>query len=174
MESSQAKKLMQAVEATGIEKYSFDTDVTTNYYHDGKTCLAIPDFNLGGIHAVKKNGFAGPYGYFESDKKCCYYFSDFTDVHEFRTAGDPEQIKAFLEFMGLSVSDEQVKVLKWMEESSNDLVPITGDYTFKKLTQEEYDALDDEAKEKYDNAKKQHDLEKAGISGKASISVQLG
>ena len=174
MTGAQARKFMEAIEASGIKKYSFNTDVSTTYYNDGESAIAIPDYTLDGVHAVKKNGFAGSHNNFDIDKRCCYYFSDFGDIHEVRTAGTNDEIKTFLEAMGLSLTDEQVKILKWMDGSSSDLKPITGNYTFKYISDEEYEKLTPEEKAAYDEAKKQYELRKAGISGKASISVTMG
>lgn len=174
MNSNQARKFMEAVEAAGIDKYSFNTDVTTAYYHDGKTCCVVPDYNLDGIHAFKKNNFSGAVSYFKGDnKKIAYYFSDFGDVHEVRTVGNMSQMKKFAEAMGITLTDDVINVFKWMEGSTSDLKPITGDYTFKYLTDEEYDKLTPEQKEAYDENKKQYELRKAGISGVASVSIQM-
>lgn len=175
MTAEQSQHFISAIEAAGITKYSYNTDVSTAYYNDGKTCFVIPDYSLGGIHAVKKNGFAGANGgHFEKDKICCYYFSDFGDIHEVRTAGSPDQIKAVLEGMGLTLDDEKVKILKWMEESTSDLKPITGDYTFTPVSDKEYESMTEEEKVTYDRAKSLYELRKAGISGKASVSIQMG
>lgn len=174
MVKAQAQKIKSAIESTGLKIYSFNSDVTSNFYNDGKTAVAVVDLNMECIHAFKKNGFGGASTYFPNDKRVCYYFADFADVHEFRTAGTPEEIKNFVAALGLTLDDDQIKILEWMNATTSDLKPITGNYKFKYISDEEYGKLTPEEKAKYDEAKKQYELEKAGISGKASVSVTLG
>ena len=42
MNSNQAKKFMDAVEAANIKSYQFDTDLGTHLYHDGVRAIARP------------------------------------------------------------------------------------------------------------------------------------
>ena len=172
MTKAQSDRILAAIEAAGIDKYMYTTDIPTHFLNDGKTAFTIADDD--GVHAFFKNGFAGAHSYFPNETQICYYFADYGDIHEFKTAGTKDQMLAFINALGLSITDDQVKILKWMDAVRNDLKPITGDYKFKKLSDEEYNKLTPEEKEKYDAAKKQYELEKAGISGKASISVQVG
>ena len=174
MTSQQMDALVSALDTAEIDIYSLAVDTPTYYYNDKKTQFIIPDNSKDGIHAVKKNGFGGAYSYFSKDFGCCYHFVDYADIHEFRTAGTPDKMQKFLEALNLNLTDEQVTILKWMQESTSDLRPITGDYTFKPISQEEYDALTPEEKAIYDERLKQYNLRKAGISGQASISVQMG
>ena len=172
MTYEQAQKLEAACEAAGIDTYIYATDMPTYHLNNNKNAFTIIDSD--GVHAFSKNGFGGAHNYLPTDSQVCYNFAEFVDVHEFKTAGTKEQIMKFVEQVGLTLSEDQVKILTWIDSVRNDLKPITGDYTFKLLTEEEYEALTEEEKAKYDAAKKQHDLEKAGISGKASVSVQIG
>ena len=172
MTKAQADKLEAAAKAAGIDRFLYAVDTPSYFYNNGKTAFTILDND--GVHAFYKNGFGGAHTYFPNETQVCHNFAEFVDIHEFRTAGSKEQILEFIDQLGLTITDDQIQILTWIDSVRNDIVPITGDYNFKYLTDEEYEALTPEEKEKYDAAKKQYELEKAGISGKASISVQLG
>lgn len=174
MTSEQARKLMSAIQSADITQYSFNTDVTTAYYNDGKTSFVVPDYTIEGVHAFKKNGFGGSHTYFPNEKKCCYYFSDFGDIHEFRTAGTVDEIKAFMDALEIDLTDDQIKILYWMQGSTNDIKPLTGDYKFIPKSPEAVEAMTEEEREQYEAELKKYELRKAGIDGKASISIQMG
>lgn len=173
MTSQQMDKILEAMEAAGITYYSVGSDMPSYFYNDEEHHIIIPDNSLDCIHAFRKNGFGGAHSYLPDKMKVTYACVDYADIHEVKVGGSADQMITFADSLGLNLTDDQKNILRWIDKSTSDLKPITGDYTFKPISEEEYEALTEEEKEIYDKKLKQYNLEKAGISGKASISVQM-
>lgn len=171
MNADIANKIKSAIDSTGLKLYRFRSMNNLNFDNDGETKFVDIDTGTEAIHNVQRN-YGGAYKVL-GDKEFLYRNAGYPEISEFEICGDYNEITAFLEAMGIELTDERVKILKNIDTMKRDIVPFTGDYTFKVLSQEEYDALTPEEKEKYDAEKKQYDLRKAGISGRASISIDM-
>lgn len=166
MNVDQCKKFMEAVEAAGIKTYQFDTDLGTHLYHDTVNAVAIPNHDLECVVAFRANQFNGSHGVYRKNIQCV--MSDYGDIHECRTAGTFNEVMKFAEIMGVTLSEEDSKILLSIENNNNDIKPITGNYVdkFNYLTQKQYEALSDEEKAKYDSEKAAFEEAKQKYIGK--------
>lgn len=164
MTAEQCKKFMDAIKGAEIKVYEFDTDLGTHLYNDGVNAVAIPNHDLNAVIAFRSNKFNGSHGVYTSNVQTVV--SDYGDIHEIRTAGSSEQIIKFAKAMGLSLTDDQVKIIVNIDKANYDIKPETGNYLgFHFLTQKQYDELSDEEKEKYDSEKAKYEEEKAKYIG---------
>ena len=159
---------LDAVEAAGIKEYSMDTDLGTHFYNNTDNAIIVADDSHEIAWCIRKNDAYGSATMF-SGKPILAFGCDYVDIHEVRVAGNADQIKAFEESIGLNslLTDEQKETFRKIGITKKDIFPITGDYTFKELSEEEYEALDEDAKAKYDEAKRQEELRKDGLLTRA-------
>ncbi len=149
MNSSQASNFVSAMENAEISSYYFVTDMSTNFYHDGKTAIC----KLNGDLLVN---FRKPqYPAYRTINGAEVMIADLADIHEARAIGTAEQIKEVASTLGVSLSDEEYAILLDIDKRDVDLVPATGNYIeFVFIPKDEYDKLTDEQKAEYDEAKK--------------------
>lgn len=149
MTSSQASTFISAMENAEIGTYYFVTDMSTNFYHDGKTAIC----KLNGDLLVN---FRRPqYPSYRTVNGAEVMISDVVDIHEARAVGTAEQIKKVASTLGVALSDEEYAILLDIDKKNVDIVPATGNYIeFVFIPKEEYDKLTDEQKAEYDEAKK--------------------
>ena len=148
MNSSQVSNFISAMEDAGITAYYFVTDTPTNFHHNENAIV-----KLNGDLLVN---FRKPqYAHYRSINGAEVLVADVTDVHEGRAIGTAEQLKQVAQTLGVSLSDDEYKLLLAVDKKNVDLVPATGNYIeFVFLTAEEYEKLTDEQKAAYDEAKK--------------------
>ena len=81
-----------------------------------------------------------------------FQMSDIIDIHRAEVQGDYEIIKKFIDAYGLSLTDDQLKVLITIDRNNTIVKPVTGDYTvtYHKLSEEEYNDLSEAKKKEYD------------------------
>ena len=164
MNVDQCKKFMAGVESAEIKAYQFDIDDGTHLYHDGKTAIAIPNHDLGAVVAIRSSNFGGSHNAYTN--KVQAVLSDYGDIHSVRASGTSEQITKFVAELGVTLTDEQLKVVVNIDKYNYDIIPATGNYLgFKPLTQKQYEALSDEEKAKYDSEKDAYEKEKAQYIG---------
>lgn len=148
MTSSQASNFISAMEDAKINNYYFVTDTPTNF-HNNENAI------------VKLNGdllvnFRKPqYSHYRSINGAEVLIADLTDVHEARAIATAEQLKQVADSLGVSLTDDEYKILLNIDKKDVDLIPVTGNYIeFVFMTTEQYNALSDEEKAAYDDAKK--------------------
>ncbi|MBR6289473.1 MAG: hypothetical protein IKR19_09060 [Acholeplasmatales bacterium] len=148
MTSSQVSNFISAVEDAGVTKYYFVTDTPTNF-HNNENAI------------VKLNGdllvnFRKPqYAHYRTINGIEILAADVADVHEARAIGTADQLKQIAQTLGVSLSDDEYKLLINVDKKNVDLVPATGNYIeFVFLPKAEYDLLSDAEKAAYDEAKK--------------------
>ena len=83
-------------------------------------------------------------------------------VEEIRVGGNLKEMKAYIEALGFSLTEEETKKIVKIESYSNRTInPPTGDYfNFNYLTEEEYNALTPEEKAEYDKKKNAYEAYK--------------
>lgn len=170
MRANIIEKIMGAVEETGIKKYHFVTSNIDNFYNDDRN-IVIVDMDTSSISNITKrrvitNGYDG---------KLMYQVASFDDIHQFKFGGTYKEIKEFVDALGYSLTDDQVKILLELEASETTLIPEQEDYTFRYLTKEQIDRLPDDEKEAYEEELKKHEdeLARRGLGQRMSISVQV-
>ena len=164
MNVDQCKKWMQAIKAAGIKTYQFDTDLGTHLYHDGVNAVAIPQHDLNAVVAIRANGFGGSHNTYKNNVQAV--LSDYGDIHEVRTGGTSEQILKLVESLGVSLSDEEVKIVVNIDKGNYDIKPETGNYNqFHYLTQKQYEALSENEKAEYKSEKEKYEADKAKYIG---------
>lgn len=163
MNATQCKAFMDAVEAAEITTFTFDSDLSSHFRNDGKRNIVKPDYDKECMVAFRANHtFGGSEKTFDPNIEVIV--SDFGDIHEVRTAGNYEQIKAFIEsFGGIDMTDDDFKILLEVDGANYNINPVTGDYVnaFHYLSKKEYDALTPEEQEAYDEAKAVYEKAKA-------------
>lgn len=156
MNADQCKKWLAAIESAGIKAYQFDTDLGTHLYHDGEHAIALTSDDLNAVVAIRSNNFGGSHNTYKNNVQVV--MSDYADIHEVRTGGTSEQIRKLVKELGITLTDEQVKIIVDIDKYNYDIKPETGNYLrFRYLTQNQYDALSDEEKAKYDSEKKEYE-----------------
>lgn len=164
MNVDQCKKWMAAIEAAGIKTYQFDTDLGTHLYHDGVNAVAIPAHDINAVVAIRNNAFGGSHNTYSNNVQAV--LSDYGDIHEVRTGGTSEQIIKLVEQLGITLKEEEVKIVVNIDKANYDIKPETGNYKrFRILTQNQYDALSDEEKAKYDSEKAAYEEEQRKYIG---------
>lgn len=156
MKDTQAKAFMNAIKASGISVYEFVTSLNTHLYNDGKRSIAKCDMNKGCCVGIRSTATAGTTSSFADNVQVV--MANFDDVHEVRTAGTYEQVKAFVESFGLDLTTDELKIILEIDKHNYDINPATGDYNgFKYLSSAEYLALSEEDKAKYDAEKAKYE-----------------
>lgn len=174
MNKTQCQKWMAALNAAELTSYQFDTDLGTHLMNDGKNAIAIPVDEIEAVLAIRTNNLAGSHNVYANNVQAV--LSDYADVHEVRTAGTSDQIKKLVETLGVTLTDEQVKIIVEIDKRNYDIKPATGDYVnrFRYLTQKQYEALSEDEKAKYDSEKKKYETDKKNYIGQnmaASITM---
>ena len=172
MTEEQTSKLLDAVEAAGINSYEFTSDIDTHLYHDGvRHLIKVKGDMIYGIRSAK-NG--GSHNTFSANVQVVGMWCE--DAHEFRTAGNYQQIKTFMDELGVELSADEFKVVLALDKMNSDIIPVTGDYNnFVPLSDEEYAKLTPEGKEAYDAKKAEYEDHKKNYIGQnMALGVRLG
>lgn len=173
MELSTALKFMDAINASGIKKYQFDTDLGTHYYNNDNSIIVIDQEESAVINIRKP---------FTSDTDCynnklMLYVSNFCDIHEARVGGDYETIKKFMESYGLPLDSEQLKILINIDRANYTIMPETGNYLSapKIKTQDEINKMSPEEKEQYEKeiAEYEESVKKKGLTQGVAAQITL-
>jgi hypothetical protein len=159
-------KFLTAVDAAKIEFYSMDTDLGTHFYNNKENSIIIADDSNEIAWCFRKNDVYGS-GTMFAGSDCLSMCSDYADIHECRVGGTYKQIKEFMDSLGLEMTDVQRATFESFGATKKPIFPITGDYTFKELSAEEYNALDSDTKAKYDEELRLENLRKDGLLTRA-------
>ena len=161
MTGEQMHKFIDAANAAELKCYSFDVDDGTHIINNssdhiiktvGDMLVNISSSNIGGSHNL-----------FGTDK-VMVTTADCNDCHKARISGDYDQIKTFLETLGVSdLSSDDLKIMLEINHKNYELKPITGDYVdvFHYLSKKEENALSPEEREEYEAAKAAYEKAKA-------------
>ena len=147
MTEEQVQKFMSAVEDAEIKTFTFVDDIT-GYYKNGESGVCVYDSANKAIVSIQGQ-IAGPS---QAANPLKFQLSDIVDIHRAEVQGDYEDIKKFIDAYGLSLTDDQLKILITIDRKNTIVKPVTGDYTniYHKLSPEEYNALTEEEKKEYD------------------------
>lgn len=166
MTLEQCKKFMAAVEAADMKSYEFDCDTGSRYIHDGKTTITKVDYDANQVVSFRSNlTYGGSTKQYEGNIEVIC--SNFDDIHAVRAGGSYEQVVKFIQSAGINLSDEEMKVILYIDKHNVDIKPETGDYNrFKYLSKKQYEALSDEEKAKYDSEKDTYEKAQHDYLGK--------
>lgn len=173
MTTEVAKKFLKAVETAGITSYELDTDIGTHLYNNPDTAIVKFDEATSSVVNLTDSRYGGSHNTYNGHIRAVVAHTD--DIHEARIGGNRAQISSFLKAYGITLSDDELKLLITIDNSNVDIKPATGDYNrFKPLTKKQYDELSPEEKKAYDAAKeaeekRQHDY--IGQNSAASITL---
>jgi len=141
----------QAVKDAGIDTYAYVSMGPTVYYNNKENSICIPDFENENVYNFRGNDAYGSASYFE-DSKLLMFCCPFDQICELRLGADYQTMIKFIDSLGLDISDEQKKLLLSIANRKRPLNPITGNYVFKELSAEEYEALSEDEKAAYEKA----------------------
>lgn len=169
MTTADVTNFINAMEAAGIKTYCFVDGFETLFWNNENSSKLIVDTAnellievrsvLGGRKAFSdNNNFTISYVPFETLAEARVGMQTITDVKE------------TLSNLGYSLDDEDFeRIAKAGYKQSF----VTPDYTFKKLTEEEYDKLSEEEKAEYDKKLKKYINKQYGVS-QGGVSVDTG
>lgn len=142
-------KFLAAVKAADMKSYQFDSDLGTHFYHNSENAILYTNDDLNLMTNVRRiyTKEGTPY-----EGQCLITCADYGDLHEVRVGGTAEQAKTFLEAMGITPTEEELKIIVSIDRSNYQIIPMTGDYNskFVKLTDDEIANLTPEEKKKYE------------------------
>ena len=172
MDKSTVQAFKSALEAAEIKNYAYITDLPTYLYNNGENSIALEDMGNEIVYSIRDNGNFGSGQYFQNSD-LVVMGAKFEDIHEVRFGASYDQAIAFVNSLGLDIIDDQKELILSIASSKRPIKSQTGNYTFKELTQEEYDELTPEEKEEYDAAKLAKDRERYGMT-RRQISMDTG
>lgn len=144
------KKFLNALKTAGIKNWEGINDIASVHYYNNEHCVNVLDESNETLYNFSR---PIPGGSYASEKNIMVRGSNLADVHEVAFAGSFTQVKAFIDAFGLSLDEDQLKILVNIYGSNYSLKPVTGDYlTFKELSEDEISALSEEEKAEYEEA----------------------
>lgn len=166
MKLNQAKSFIDAAKKTKLNYLFFD-DLQSIYYNNDRAVVILneSDSTLWNFRKALPS---------ESREGIVVISNDIEDIRRAQVIGNYDQIKEFANAYGLSLDDDQLKILLTIDNTNKEVMPITGDYhnIFHKLSNAEYEALSDEEKAEYDarikEENKRYDLPK-GVAAQITI-----
>lgn len=148
MQVSNMRKFLDAMESAGIKEWVAIVDTPTNFYNNSS------QFNIFDEEEEALINFARPIPtgttYFDGD--IVVKTADIVDIHELRIGGSYKEICDFIDAYGMTLTDEQNKILLEIYKNNYNLKPANGDYTFRKLSESEIAKLSTEEKTAYQAA----------------------
>ena len=171
MDKTTISAFKSAVQAAKITDYAYITDTPTYLYNNNENAVLVEDMGKEIAYCIRDNGNFGSGQYFQNSD-LVVMGAKFEDIHEVRVGGTYQQIMDLASSLSLNLTDDQKKLILSIASSKRPIKPQTGDYTFKELTEEEYEQLTPEEKAAYDAAKLQKDREKYGMT-RRQISIDI-
>ena len=168
MTSQQIKDFIKAMDDAGITNYQFLDGFETIFYNNDNTSLLFPDYSKEVLIEVRST-IGGRKGTMDN-KPFTINYAPFDTIAEARVGiASMKQLTEVAGYFGITLDNDQYQQIGKAGFKSDF---VTNDYTFKELSQEEYDALSDDEKEKYDKEKDAYEKRKAGVSqGGASVNT---
>lgn len=148
MKVSDCQAFLAGVEAAGLKVFSFVTDIDT-HIHNNERSIAYADIDNEVVWGLTNTAFGGSTGAYRN-KSMMVIGADFGDIHEFRCGCNGAEMLKFCEGAGIPLTDEQKKMIINSDTDNFRIIPPTGDYTFKVLSEKEIEKLSPEEKEKYE------------------------
>ena len=170
MDKNSIAKFKTALEAAEIENYAYITDIPSYLYNNKENSVLLEDMNDEMVYCIRDNSSFGSGQYFENSD-ILVMGTKFEDIHEVMIGCGYNQAMAFVDSLGLNLTDDQKKLILSIASFKKPIVPPTGDYVFKELSQEEYDKLTEEEKKAYDEALAQYKRAKYGMT-RRQISIE--
>ena len=144
------KKFLNALKTAGIKNWEGVNDIASVHYYNNDHCVNVLDESDQTLYNFSR---PLPTGSYALEKNIMVRATNLADVHEVAFSGSFKQVKAFIDAFGLSLNDEQMKILVNIYGSNYSLKPVTGDYlTFKELSEDEINALSEKEKAEYEEA----------------------
>lgn len=161
-------KFFNVVEEMELKSYIICTDSTfNNFANNGENSIIKYDGDeticcIKGEHTPSASPFQG---------NVRAFISHLDQIFEFRVGGSYKDVKEFVEKMGFTLNDQDIKIMLEINSKNTKLIPVTGDYSkFKKLTQEEFDELTPAQQERY---KKDYQIYENMHEGNQSFVAQI-
>ena len=173
MDASQVQKLMNALESAGIEVFDVADDLM-NHMFNHKSSLVKVDYSNKLFVNFRSSKYTGSHPTYADNVEVVA--AAFEDIHEFRTAGDSDKVKAFVDALGLSLTDDEYNIILKIDKGNYDIKPETGDYIsgFHYLSNKQIAELTPEEKEQYEADLEAYEKAKHDYIGQnmaASISL---
>jgi hypothetical protein len=158
MENKHVKAIIDAMKAADIKVYEFLTDNVDHFYNNADNSIVLyDDSDDPGLLVNIKSRYPQTIDVFDNNKgNLLINVAACTDIHAFKTGCDFAKAKAFVESLGLTLTEDQQKILIKTNASNRNIKPETGDYLFRVLSDEEIAKLSPEEKEAYEKAFKEH------------------
>lgn len=146
MKNESMMKFIKAIDSAKIKNWEAVTAIMTHFYNTD-TSFNIADFNVNALYNfARPTNNSTPYTYDQIVVKG----ASFDEVHEVRFGGSLEQVKKFIDAYGISLTDDQYKILVNINTNNYTLKPVQGDYLkFEELSSAEIAALTDKEKSEY-------------------------
>ena len=146
MKSSEVTKFINAVKNAELTVWTAITDMSTHFWHnpDQNQLIFSDGDTLAHVRFNRQQ---------EGPGKVFLDYASVDDIHEVRTSGSPDKIKAILEELGMTVTDDDVKIIIRMSGAERDIIPPTGNYLGKDfiyLSEKQLERLTPEEREKYE------------------------
>ena len=172
MLKAQVSKIMSAIEDAKIEEFMVVDDIFVRYYNN-KTNSIVKADDANEMFVCARSNYSEGGAYKALPGNLEVVAVDYTDMHEIRVAGDYQHVSDFLNKLGLSLTDEELAMLRTIDSRNFTIIPETGDYnpSFVYLTPEEYEALSEEEKEEYNKAKADYELRKNHLGQHFAASI---
>lgn len=145
MTSEQVTKFMAGLTAAGITNYQFSTDLGTHYYNNDNAINLVDTASEAVINIRSRDKIATP----SYSQGIAMFISDFGDIHEARFGATADQVKAFVKSYGLSLTNDQLKIVVELDSGNYTINPATGNYNFVPLTDAEFQKLSEEEQTEY-------------------------
>lgn len=172
MTVAQAKKFIDAITTAGIKQYEMITDISNHFYNNANAVIKLDETNgvVWNICASPTTGSAGKLG-----RRIVFNSSATEDIHEAKTWCNYEEAVKFINAIGLSLTDDEMKIVVSIAGAAQPIV-VDRDYVeFVELTSDQIAKLSPIEKENYLEAKAEHDKLKKykglGVSGNARVDI---
>ena len=144
------KQFMDALKTAEILDWEVMTDTApTHYYNNAHAFNVLDEANSMIYNFAGSMTTIDPFGPNQISVKG----ADLSDIHEVRFGASYEKTKAFIEAYGLSLTEDQLKILVKINGGNYNLKPATGDYLeFKELSEDQLASLSAEEQARYQEA----------------------
>lgn len=169
MTKQEIKKFVDAMDAAGIKTYCFVDGFETLFWNnENSSKLIIDEANE---LLIEVRSVLGGRKAFSDNSSFTIAYVPFETLAEARVGmQDISEMKNVLSNLGYVLDDEDFRrIAKFGYKQSF----VTQDYTFKKLTQEQYDKLSENEKAEYDKKLKDYENKQNGVS-QGGVSVDTG
>lgn len=140
-------KYFEVIDDMKLKSFEIVTDATmTRLINNGENAIVKydGDENIAFICGEKSPSLSR----YQGNVRVSIFHLD--QIAQLTVGGSYKDCKDFVEKMGFTLNDQDIKIMLEINTKNTKLIPVTGDYSkFKKLTQEEYDELTPAQQEQY-------------------------